>query len=144
MKKKIFLVLLVAFIGIQFVRINKTNPEYKIENDLITITNPSDEVATILKSTCYDCHSSETKYPWYTNIAPFSWLIEDHIVEGREHFNFSNWGTYADKDKAKIAEESVEEIEEGEMPVAGYTYLHSDADLSKEQKEQLISFFESL
>lgn len=144
MKKKILIVLLIAFIGMQFFRIDKTNPEFNPENDLIAITNPSEEVASMLKSACYDCHSSESKYPWYTNIAPVSWLIEDHIVEGREHFNFSNWGTYSAEDQEEIAEESAEELEEGEMPLSGYTMMHSDADFTPEQKEKLISFFESL
>jgi len=144
MKKKILVGLVGIFMIIQFFRIDKTNPEVVLENDFIEIYNPPAEIATILKTSCYDCHSNESKYPWYTNVAPVSWMIKHHIDEGREYFNFSEWNSLDAKKQAHIIEECSEEVEEGEMPLPNYLIMHAEAKLSAEQKELLASYFESL
>ncbi|MGB0885793.1 MAG: heme-binding domain-containing protein [Chitinophagales bacterium] len=144
MKKKILIALAIFLVLIQFVRIDKTNPELVIANDFIEINKPSTEIAGMLKSACYDCHSSESKYPWYSNVAPVSWLMKSHINGARDHFNFSEWNTYDAKEQAHILEECAEEIEKGKMPMKSYVFAHSEAKLSPEQKEALISYFESL
>ncbi len=92
--KKIVIGIVVIFLGIQFFRIDKTNPPINEEMDFIKMTNPPIKVGTILKTSCYDCHSNESSYPWYTNVAPFSWWVKHHINEGRENLNFSDLGTY--------------------------------------------------
>ena len=144
MKKKIFLAIIAIIVLIQFFRIDKTNPEVITENDFITITQPSEEVTTILKTACYDCHSNESKYPWYTNIAPISWWVKQHINEGREELNFSEWGTFKAKKKDHKLEELIEEVEEGEMPLKEYTWTHAEANLTKEQKELLIQWIKEI
>ena len=98
----------------------------------------------MLKTSCYDCHSSESKYPWYSNVAPVSWWVKDHINEGREELNFSEWGTFSDKRKAKKIHEVLEEVEEGEMPMTPYLIIHTDAKLSPEQTENFMSWFKKL
>ncbi len=140
MKKKILYGLLVILIIIQFFRIDKTNPAIKIENDFIEINNPPEEIASILKTSCYDCHSNESTYPWYSNIAPVSWWVKDHINEAREELNFSEWGTFTAKRKDHKLEEMVEEVEEGEMPLNEYTWTHSEAKLTAEQKTLLMDW----
>ena len=102
MIKKLLIGLLVLLVFAQFIRISKVNPEIVHENDFITITNPPNNITTILKTSCYDCHSNETTYPWYTNISPLSWWIKHHINEGREELNFSEWGTFKEKRKNQI------------------------------------------
>jgi hypothetical protein len=97
-----------------------------------------------MKTTCYDCHSEETKTPWYAQVAPFSWWINDHINEGKEHLNFSAFGTYSAKKAAHKMEECYEELEKGEMPLTSYTITHADARLSDEQKATLINWFKSV
>lgn len=128
---------------IQFFRIDKSIPKYNKNKDLISLTNPPEQIETLLKSSCYDCHSYETNYPWYSNIAPISWWIGHHIDEGREHLNFSEWGNYTAKKAEHKLEECAEETEEGEMPLSSYTITHSDAKLTHEEIELLEEWFES-
>ncbi len=83
---------------------------------------------------CYDCHSNETVWPWYSQIAPFSWLLAWDVQEGRKELNFSRWNRYSPKERAKKVKESWEEIEEGEMPPWFYLPLHPEARLSAEDR----------
>lgn len=139
--KKILLILLIAFVGIQFIRIDKSTPEVNAADDFIAMTKPSEEVEQILRAACYDCHSYETKYPFYAEIAPISWWLGDHIEDGRKHLNFSIWGTYEAKRADHKLEECIEEVEKGKMPLSSYTITHGDAKLSDDQKELLYDFF---
>lgn len=139
--KKVLLVLLAAFIVMQFFRIDKSTPEVKAADDFIAISKPSESVEKILRDACYDCHSFETEYPWYAEIAPVSWWLDDHIKDGRKHLNFSVWGTYEAKKADHKLDECIEEVEEGKMPLDSYTWTHSDAKLTSEQKEELNKFF---
>ena len=137
-KKWILLILIVFVILIQFIRIDKNNPEVIKANDFIYLKNPPQEISHILKSSCYDCHSNETKYPWYTNVAPVSWWIKHHITEGREHLNFSEWNSYPKKKANHKLEECYEQVEIDEMPVYSYTLLHPEAKLTPGDKEKLM------
>ncbi len=139
--KRTLLVLLAVFIIMQFIRIDKTAPAVDLSQDLIKMTNPPGEVAALLRVACYDCHSYQTQYPWYTNVAPLSWWIGHHIEEGREHLNFSVWGTYESGDQLELLHESAEEIEEGHMPIASYTWAHGAAKLSDYQRKTLQDWF---
>ena len=143
MKKKILIALPIIFVLIQFVRIDKTNPKIVTEKDFITVENPPKEVADIIKTSCYDCHSNETIYPWYSNVAPVSWFLKHHINDAREYFNFSEWKDISTKEKKHLFEEASEEVEKGDMPMFSYLLMHSEAKLSKEQKDLLIQYFES-
>lgn len=142
MKKKILIALPIIFILMQFVRIDKTNPSYSLNNDFIEIEKPSKEIAEILKTSCYDCHSNQSTYPWYSNVAPVSWIVKNHINEGREHFNLSEWNQYSTEDKKDIMHECAEEVEEGNMPMKPYLLMHSEAKLTEKQRGILIDFFE--
>lgn len=142
--KKILLILLGVFVVMQFFRITKTNAPVVASNDFITITNPNTEIRTLLESACYDCHSNQTRYPWYAEVAPVSWWLQDHVNEGKEHLNFSVWGTYSDKRADHKLEECAEEVEHAEMPLNSYTWTHSDAKLTAEQRELLEDFFNAL
>lgn len=141
MLKKIGLALFAIFVIIQFFRIDTTNPEVIAENDFLYAVGASDDVAQIIKTSCYDCHSNTTQYPWYSNVAPVSWWLKDHINEAREELNFSEWETFEHKRKLKKLKESVEELEEKEMPLKAYTITHGDAKLSDEQREMLVNWF---
>jgi hypothetical protein len=141
--RRILLGLFVVLIAIQFVRIDKTKPETKESEDFIVMTNPPVDVANLLKSACYDCHSHETNYPWYSNIAPFSFMIEHHIEEAREHLNFSTWATYDTRKAIHKLEECAEEIEKNKMPMESYIKMHEEANLTEAQKERLVIWFAS-
>ena len=126
--KPVLGILVLTFIGIQFIDVEKTNPPVKGDIDA------PQEVKTILKKSCYDCHSNETKWPWYSNIAPVSWFIADDVNSGRRHLNFSDWENYNDVRQEKKMQEIWEEINKGEMPMTAYTYMHPGTDLDITQK----------
>ncbi len=137
MLRIIFIVLIIFLIAIQFVPVNKANPPVTGE-----IKAP-ENVMQILRTSCYDCHSNEVKWPWYSNIAPASWLVAYDVNEAREHMNFSEWQSYSAEDKADDIEEIWEEVEEGEMPLWYYLILHSEAELSENDKMILKDWVDS-
>jgi hypothetical protein len=141
--KNISIFLVFLFLVIQSIRIDKTTEPVNPSTDFIALTSANAEVANTLKIACYDCHSNQPSYPWYTNIAPVSWWIKHHIDEGSRHLNFSIWGTYKEKRKNHKLDECVEMIEEGEMPMSSYTIMHGDAKLTDAQKLQLVEFFKA-
>ncbi|WP_297815038.1 heme-binding domain-containing protein [uncultured Polaribacter sp.] len=143
-KKTVLKILVALLVIIQFFGIDKTTTPVNESKDFVSVTNPPVKVATIIKTSCYDCHSNQTNYPWYTNIAPVSWWIGHHIEEGREHLDFSNWGDYSKKKADHKLEEFYEEVEEGEMPLTSYTSLHGEAKLSEEDKALLIAWVKTL
>jgi hypothetical protein len=144
MKSKIIKILTILFVLIQFIRIDKTNPKIDKTQDFISIYKPNETVRNTLKSSCYDCHSSESKYPWYSNISPVSWMLKHHINEGREELNFSEWGTFTTKRKMKKLEEIVAEVEDGEMPMTPYIMMHSEAKMSEASRKAFLDFFKKL
>lgn len=141
--KNIAIFFVFLFLAIQSIRIDKTTSPINPETDFIALTSTNSEVAGMLKTACYDCHSNQPTYPWYTNIAPVSWWIKHHIDEGSHHLNFSIWGTYKEKRKNHKLDECIEMVEEGEMPMSSYTIMHGDAKLSDAQKLQLVEFFKA-
>ena len=149
MKKKNLIIgilasVIVLLILMQFVRIDKTNPPVDPSKEFATLVNPPQDVSLILQESCYDCHSNKTTYPWYADVAPASWFLKNHIDEGREHLNFSEWGDYTAKKANHKIEETIEMVEEGEMPMTSYTLLHPEGKLTKEEKDQLLSWFRSI
>jgi len=143
MLKKILGALLLALLLIQFIRPSQDNPPTDQAQSFQQVANPPAEVVSVLKSACYDCHSNETVYPWYSQIAPFSWWLANHINEGREHLNFSTYGQISAEDKGKVMEEIAEVIQKNEMPLASYTWLHPEAKLSEAQKNMLMQWANS-
>jgi hypothetical protein len=141
--KNIAIFFVFLFLAIQSIRIDKTTEPVNPETDFIALTSANSEVAGMLKTACYDCHSNQPTYPWYTNIAPVSWWIKHHIDEGSHHLNFSIWGTYKEKRKNHKLDECIEMIEEGEMPMSSYTIMHGEAKLTDAQKMQLVEFFKA-
>lgn len=141
--KRIGIAFIVLFIVIQVFQINKTINPVNEQTDFMAVTQTNPEVATILKNACYDCHSNQPTYPWYTSVAPVSWWIKNHINEGSKHLNFSIWQTYTVKRKDHKLEECVEMIEEGEMPMNSYTWMHPEAKLTDAQKQLLIDWFKA-
>jgi len=138
--KKIAVALLVILIAMQFYRPEKNTAQGDHTTVFLTETNPPEEVKLILKNTCYDCHSNHTRYPWYNNVAPISYWLADHIEHGKGELNFSEWERYSNKKKDHKLEEVVEVIEEGEMPLNEYTWTHSDAKLTENQKQLIIEW----
>jgi len=119
-------VLFLGFVLIQAVPVDRSNPP--VESDIPT---PPD-VKDILRTSCYDCHSNETHWPWYGYLAPVSWWMKSHLNSARDHLNFSTWDSYSTQEQ-ELIEESIEEIEDGGMPPGYYKPLHSGSGVSDEE-----------
>ena len=142
--KKVAIGVLLVLVGIQFIRIDMENPPVIAKDNFVDIVEASDDVKLLLKNTCYDCHSNEVVYPWYSNIAPVSWWVGHHVDEGREHVNFSEWSKYNDDQKEHILEECYEELEKHKMPLSSYVSMHEEAELTEKDRGVLIEFFKSI
>ncbi|WP_163394714.1 heme-binding domain-containing protein [Flavobacterium limi] len=101
-------------------------------------------VQTILQTSCYDCHSNNTQYPWYSYIQPARSFMEGHIREGKENLNFSQWGSYSKRKQENKLDRILKEIKANEMPLSSYTLIHKDAVLTAVQKEQLTNWIEKV
>lgn len=148
MKKRVLkisgIVLLVVLVGMQFITIDKNNPPVDKSLDFFSTESFSPEGMELVKNACFDCHSNESKYPWYSNIAPVSFFVENHIIEGREELNFSEYQSYSAKKKNHKLEEVSEALREGWMPLDEYVWMHSDAKLTAEQREMLSKEFDAI
>jgi hypothetical protein len=130
---KIFFILLLAgFIIIQFYQPEKNSGEQLTETDLVWSTDIPSELANKLMTSCYDCHSNYTHYPWYGYISPVSWLLDKHITEGKEKLNFSVWADYSKKEKIVLLGGICNEMLDMKMPLPVYEQLHVEARLSAE------------
>lgn len=138
------MVLLAILIVIQFIRPER-NESGDTTNDVSKKYNVPQDVQLILKNACNDCHSNKTVYPWYSNIQPVAWWLANHVNEGKRHLNFSDFTTSPIAIQNHKFEEVTEVMEEGEMPLASYTYfgLHPEANLSETQVQVLIGWAKS-
>jgi len=132
--KRVFQVLLLAFIVIQFFRPEKNIATGISANDITTKYTVPQDVLDILKTSCYDCHSNNTKYPWYNNIQPVAWWLKNHIDEGKRGLNFSEFAAYRIGKQYRRLEDINKEVKEGGMPLSSYTLIHTDAKLNEQQK----------
>ena len=136
--------LTIILVSIQFLPLQETNVVSSPSEDLFFKTIASAELKKSLKSACYDCHSNQTKRPWFSKIAPFSFWINHHIKEGKEHLNFSIWNTYSNKKADHKIEECIEEMEKNKMPLSSYALFHTKAKLTREEKKELINYFKKM
>lgn len=144
MCRKIALSMLLILIVIQFFQPQKNQSSELLAADITKVTNVPDDVLHILKTSCYDCHSNNTVYPWYNNLQPVAWWLNNHIKEGKERLNFSEFGNYTfDKSRKKLRG-IAREIEEGEMPLTSYTVIHRNAILDEAQKKLVINWAENV
>ena len=132
----------IVFLVIQFFPIDKTEIGYDHKNSYEYIAKPPQEIVSLLKEACADCHTSKAEYPWYASVQPIGWWIADHIEHGRSHLNFSEWGNMDKREREHAIEEIIETLESKEMPLKEYTWMHKEARLSEEQVNSLISWFQ--
>jgi hypothetical protein len=141
MKKKlkwIFAGLVVVFALLQFTNPPRTNLPVEPGHDLMATNPPPPQIAALLHNACYDCHSDETRWPWYSHIAPVSWLVADDVTRGRERLNFSDWPRALPERVVKRLERISEEVDDEDMPPAKYPLMHPEARLTTGQRQQLI------
>ena len=132
--------LVVVFGLLQFTNPARNNPPLPPGGDISATNPPPPQIAAQLRASCYDCHSDETKWPWYSHIAPVSWLVVSDVNDGRERLNFSDWPHALPERAAKRLERMSEELDYKDMPPAKYTIIHADARLTDDQRKQLIQW----
>ncbi|UBM60876.1 heme-binding domain-containing protein [Marinilongibacter aquaticus] len=140
MIKKILIALLLVFVIIQFIRPEKNESSELSPNDITQVHNVPEGVKSIMAKACNDCHSNNTQYPWYNSIQPVAWYLEEHVEDGKRHFNFSEFGSYEPWRAYHKLEELIEEVEEGKMPMDEYTWMHKEAVLTEAEKGELIDW----
>lgn len=140
MIKKIMIGLLVVLVIIQFIRPAKNINTASQPNDIAVAMAVPNDVQVILHKACYDCHSNNTSYPWYANIQPVYWWLNNHVEEGKDELNFSEFGTYKLKRKLKKFNEISGEVTDGEMPLESYTWIHKEAKLTQEEANKIINW----
>ncbi|HYK55301.1 MAG TPA: heme-binding domain-containing protein [Flavisolibacter sp.] len=138
--KKIDIALLAFFVMIQFIQPSLNVENKSLSTDLVNVYSVPQNVLNVLRSSCYDCHSNHTNYPWYAHVQPLGWLLADHIREGKAELNFSEFGSYSLRRQASKLKGIENSIKDGTMPLWSYSLLHSKARLSKEEKALLLDW----
>ena len=136
--KFILLGLLAGFVIIQFVGPSRPAASTENPDDMLTRFKVDSEIAGLIRTSCYDCHSMETEYPWYASVAPFSWRVYGHVEHGRE--DFSVWASLSRVKRVRKLKDIGEEVGDGEMPLKDYMMMHSDARLTDVQRQQIVDW----
>ncbi len=142
--KIIAIILLVAFVGIQFIPTERNQSDTVPPTDFMLVHNVPETIQNKLQVSCYDCHSNNTQYPWYNKVQPAAWFLEDHIKEGKAELNFSEWDSLSSRRKKSKLRSIVKQIENGEMPLDSYTLIHKDAKFSEAESEEMINWITRL
>ncbi|WP_412559849.1 heme-binding domain-containing protein [Winogradskyella sp. MIT101101] len=142
--KIIAVVLLVAFVGIQFIPTTRNQSDTVPETDFMLVNNVPENIQNKLQVSCYDCHSNNTQYPWYNKVQPVAWFLEDHIKEGKAELNFNEWDSLSSRRKTSKLRSIIKQIENGEMPLDSYTLIHRDAKFSEAEAEEIINWVTQL
>lgn len=135
--KNILTILLLLFIGIQFINVKENISQSRSENAIGNYYKIPAKVQEILKTSCYDCHSNNTSYPWYSKVQPVKWWLADHVNSGKRHLNFDEFNTYSREKKLEKLDEIVETVKMGEMPLTSYTVVHRNAKLSASDQSEI-------
>ena len=138
--KKILLLLLIVFVIAQFFGPEKNEGDLTSIEPFLTETNTPEDVKLILKESCFDCHSSNTRYPWYNSITPVNYWMAEHIANGKKHFNVSDWKDASLKKRDHKIEELIEMVEKKDMPLPSYTWSHSEAKLTDAQISSMVNW----
>lgn len=137
------IVLVIALVAAQFVPVNRDNPTFDPSKAIYAAGAAPANVQSILQRSCKDCHSSETHWPWYSHVAPASWLLASDVHDGRKRMNFSEWATYTEKRKEDKQDAICDMVSQNEMPPWQYTLIHRDAVLSQQDRDTLCQWAKS-
>jgi hypothetical protein len=129
-----------VIVAVQLIRPARTNPPTDPSRTLAASMPVPPAAQSVLERSCRDCHSNDTRWPWYSNVAPMSWMLIDHVNSGRRHFNYSDWAGYAPEKSRKVLHDICEETQQGSMPVGSYTLIHRDARLSDADVQTLCAW----
>lgn len=135
---------MIAFVVIQFFPVDYNQSEIVPQTDFMLVNKVPATVEQSLRVSCYDCHSNNTNYPWYSKIQPSAWYLEHHIKEGKAELNFNEWDDLSDRRKTSKLRSIISQIEDGEMPLDSYTLIHWNAKLDTVAKTQIIEYLQRL
>jgi hypothetical protein len=135
---------LVAIIVIQFFPVSLNDSDTVPQSDFMIANQVPATIKNQLQVSCYDCHSNNTEYPWYSKIQPAAWYLEDHIQEGKDELNFNEWDTYSSRRKNSKLRSIIKQIESGEMPMDSYTLIHGEARMDSTAVKEIIGYMDSL
>jgi mono/diheme cytochrome c family protein len=138
--KPILLAAVLAVVVAQFIPVSKTNPSVDAGQTINAAMTLPPEISRVFEQSCQDCHSNRTVWPWYSHVAPTSWLLAHHVKEGRRGLNFSEWGQYPARRRDRKLKEICEQVQRGEMPQASYTLLHPQAKLGDQDKQAICAW----
>ncbi len=141
--KKIALAVCIIFIALQFIQPAHNKNGLVLPTDFTKVYNAPENVQSILLNACYDCHSNNTNYPWYSNIQPMAWIMARHISNGKEKLNFSDFGSNTNRKQISKLKEIANQIKDNEMPITSYKFMHKNAVLSQEEKTLLINWMQA-
>ena len=142
--KSLGLVMVVVLVGIQFIPTRSNQSMELLSTDFILIYKVSEEVGRVLHTSCYNCHSNNTDYPWYSKVQPVGWFLENHINNGKAELNLSEFGSYSVRKQKSKLKSMANQIEKDEMPLSSYTFIHREARLSNKSKKALMDYLNAL
>ena len=142
--KRVAIVLLVALVVIQLIHPAKNVSAAVPPTDISNMYPVPDSVKTILAKACNDCHSNNTRYPWYSKIQPVDWWLNDHVTEGKDELNLSEFGSFTLLKQSKKLKKMAREVDEGDMPLDSYLWIHKDAVLSPAEKAVFMGWAQGL
>lgn len=132
-----------ALVVIQFFQVTLNESDTIPQSDFMIVNQIPATIKNQLQVSCYDCHSNNTDYPWYSKIQPAAWYLEDHIKDGKDELNFNEWDTYSSRRKNSKLSSIIKQIESGEMPLESYTLIHGGARLDSTAVKEIIGYMES-
>lgn len=139
-KKKIGWIVLGVFVLMQLIRPARNVQAQKSATDITSSYAVPANVQFVLSKACYDCHSNNTRYPWYADVQPAGWFLAWHVRNGKQHLNFSEFGAYTKRQQRSKFKEIASTMKDGSMPLSSYKWLHKDANLSEEEKKTLLDW----
>ena len=142
--KIILLILLIVFVGIQFIPTKRNQSDTVPKTDFILVNKMPEDLKNKLQVSCYDCHSNNTAYPWYNKVQPITWFLKDHIEKGKKELNFSEWDSYSNRRKKSKLKSISSQIRDDKMPLSSYTLIHRNALFSEAEKQRMIEYLTEL
>ncbi len=140
MIRKVAIVTVFALVVLQFFPSSRNLNSDLVASDISIVKHVPSDVMELLHVACYDCHSNNTRYPWYASVQPLGWWINRHVAQGKHHLNFSDFGKYSIKKSNHKLDEIAEIVGEGEMPLGSYSLMHASARLNSNQRQLLINW----
>ncbi len=142
--KIIAVILLVGFVGIQFISTDRNESNGTPETDFMLVNKVPNGIKKKLQVSCYDCHSNNTHYPWYSKIQPGAWFMKNHIKNGKKELNFNEWDSLSNRRKKSKLKSLISQIKDNEMPLGSYTLIHRNAIFSEAEKQEIIQWITQL